>query len=203
MKAVYEPRGGIMRHRWLLILICILGFAALGQDDSSAPDTVDTALRSVSDELARLSSELEALQSALGYAPLWDARGLVRQPRLSELMRAQAVETTSPSTPWQALPLGELAEQRWDDPGVALGELAQALALQQSLGKDTWELTQRLLRDGERATGALLVWGLKDDAIIGSDYRASFARNADGWQLVQLEQRFHCQRGVTESGLCL
>lgn len=192
-----------MRHRWLLIIICILCFAALGQDDSSEPDTVDAALHSVSDELARLSSALEALQSALGYAPLWDARGLTRQPRLSELMRAQAVETTSPSTPWQALPLGELAEQRWDDPGVALGELAQALTLQQSLGEDTWELTQRLQRDGERATGALLVWGLKDDAIIGSDYRASFAREADGWRLVLLEQRAHCQRGVAESGLCL
>lgn len=182
----------IMQRRCLHLIIGLLSLVALAQ-----ADVADTALQAIDHELARLLSELEALQSALGYAPLWDARGLISQPRLAELMRRQGLEHP-PTTPWQALPLGELAERRWEDPAAALAELT----LQQGLGEAAWELTQRLLREGERALGALLVWGLKDDAVIGQDYRAEWVREAEGWRLVQLERRQHCLRGLNDAGGC-
>jgi hypothetical protein len=190
-----------------LLLLSPLALAGEEGDIEGVREALERSrqgLETVTAELDRLAAELERLRQDLGYAPLWDERGLVVQPRMAELARASRPYGFEPATtPWQDEAIGHLVRVSWDEPGIALNEVAQALRLYTFLGLDTWEVTHRLYLDEDRAVGVLLSWGFKDDAVAGEDYRATFTRWEDGWQLEALERRFHCSRGVSSEGLCL
>lgn len=142
-------------------------------------------------------------------APLWDREGLDVQPRLDELARRTPpeMEYEPGTTDWRPsqweLPKGLTS------PGEASPQSAAALlfevgqALGEGLGEEIWEVTTRLWQEGEgRATGMIMRWGFKDDAMAGSDLRVSMTRVDDRWIVEKLEERFHCTRGVSEN-LCL
>jgi hypothetical protein len=75
-------------------------------------------------------------------------------------------------------------------------------ALGEGLGEEIWEVTTRLWLDGQgRATGMIMRWGFKDDAVAGSDLRVNMRSVDDHWIVVKLDERFHCSRGVVED-LC-
>jgi hypothetical protein len=198
---------------YLTIMLFLLAPFALAEERDEGASLREMLERSrqgletVTAELERLAAELERLRQDLGHAPLWDERGLAVQPRMAELVRASREYGFKPATtPWQDEAIGHLGRVTWDEPGIALQEVAQALRLYEFLGLDTWEVTHRLYLDEDRedrAVGVLLSWGFKDDAVAGADYRATFTRWEGGWQLEALERRFHCRRGVSAEGLCL
>jgi hypothetical protein len=144
----------------------------------------------------------------------WSAAGLEYQPRLSALRAATPDEMgwEPGTTPWRPAELAippeftrAAAEQGagFDSPGELLARLGDALGLAGPVGEDTWELSLRVLPVSEdEATGMILLWGFKDDAVAGGDYRVHLARVDGRWYAERMEQRFHCRRGVTEDGLC-
>ncbi len=147
-------------------------------------------------------------------APLWDAEGAAAQPRVWELSGTipEDMGWEPGTTDWQsserAVPV-ELSRDADDLPGSA-GEAVHAFVGSQNftsmLGRDTWEITTRVY-DNEgvegQATGFVLKWGFKDDALAGRDYRLSLQEVNAGWYIETIEERYQCRRGVTDDGLCL
>ncbi|PMR74288.1 hypothetical protein C1H69_13585 [Billgrantia endophytica] len=92
--------------------------------------------------------------------------------------------------------------ERHASPGALLQEWMSEADLMASLGQDAWEQTQRIYLEDDTATGIVMQWGFKDDAVLGQDYRLQMRRDTRGWYAEHLETRYHCGRGVSE-GLCL
>lgn len=146
-------------------------------------------------------------------AELWSDDGLDTQDRMDQLReeaRQSDMEQEPESTPWEtserevpdelAGPDGEGAQT----PGALLFELASELRLNQGLGAEVWEQTARVLsEDDEQAVGVIMQWGFKDDSLAGSDLRVHMERGDEGWVVAEMEERFHCRRGVTDDGMCL
>ncbi|MDQ3459122.1 MAG: hypothetical protein M3498_07465 [Deinococcota bacterium] len=145
---------------------------------------------------------------SLATGAWWQEDGLLWQPRLAELEPARDYGFEPGSTAWQEAELPEaLREGGWASPGALLLAAVRELALESSLGIDTWELTLRVLEAADEAAdeaaGVVLEWGFKDDAVAGSDWRLAMRRGGEGWRATGLERRFHCRRGVSAGGLCL
>lgn len=142
-------------------------------------------------------------------APIWSDEGLFVQPRMHQLEQHEywEPETTSWRESERELP------QRFDldargqgasSPGQLTVELVEELRLAEMLGLDIWEVTTRVSQNDDRATGAIMQWGWKDDAIAGGDFRVEMRRVDDRWYVERLEERFHCRRGITDGGdLCV
>ncbi|MBM7097421.1 hypothetical protein JSY36_16935 [Bacillus sp. H-16] len=62
------------------------------------------------------------------------------------------------------------------------------------------ELAFRTQINYESGIGKVLVllWGLKDDAVAGTDYLLHFNRTEEKWNLEEVEVRHYCRRSVTE-----
>lgn len=157
-----------------------------------------TACRDADDEVEYYRT-LEAQLLAGWYDDLF------LQPRLLAYARAaSAYGFAAGTTPWRALPLDE-EQHRWAgfaSPSELLAAFAQE-HVAMSLGTEEFEAVTRLQIDDDKALGALLLWGYRDDALAGRDYKLEMLRDATGWRLVVLEERYHCRRGVSETGLCL
>lgn len=144
-------------------------------------------------------------------AELRTAEGLIDQLRVH--IRASQEATGLPAewepavTPWVAYEVPDPVARTYDTPGDVVAALARA-ADAQLLGRDQWETTIRVLMDEDDpdlAYGAVLSWGLLDDAVRGRDVRITLTRTDDGqWEPGGAEQRFHCLRGLTDDGeLCV
>lgn len=72
------------------------------------------------------------------------------------------------------------------------------------LGIDLWEVTTRaVVTDYElEAMATILMWGLKDDAVQGEDWRLTLRRGEHGWFVESAERRAYCSRGVTDDQRC-
>jgi hypothetical protein len=140
--------------------------------------------------------------------PLWSRDGLAAQPRLDELVQRIPPDLgwEPATTPWHAARRDapeELQTVGAESPGDLLYRLAVAWDWAASLGRDVWEHTLRIHQaDDEHAVGAVLAWGLQDDALAGSDLRVQMRREGAAWRIIAIEERHHCARGVTGDGLC-
>lgn len=130
-----------------------------------------------------------------------------RQPHMDELReRADGADTTSWQESERQIPEQFTAEEGdgANTPGQLLMELAGEFRLYDSLGIDANEITARITGDGpERNIGILLQWGLKDDSVAGLDMRVRMQQVDGAWFVEELEERYHCRRGVTDDELCL
>lgn len=160
----------------------------------------------------RPSDAAAAFQDPPMDAPLWQEEGLAAQRRLAWLRERIPPELgyQPGTTPWRPANLelpSELtspAAANAAAPGILLGRLIAAIGWDTTLGTDAWEQTTRILQDDdETALGAVLRWGLRDDAIAGHDLRVQMRKAMNGWYVERVQERFHCSRGVSEEGLCL
>ncbi|WP_026688997.1 hypothetical protein [Alteribacter aurantiacus] len=64
------------------------------------------------------------------------------------------------------------------------------------------ELAIRTYLDHDSGEGKVLIllWGLKDDAVAGSDYLLHLDQSEEVWHLVEVETRHYCRRSVTDDG---
>lgn len=131
-----------------------------------------------------------------------------RQPRMEQLR--QRTDMDAGTTDWQpserqipeqlVAPDGEGARSA----GQAMATVAEEFRLYDALSIDVDEVTVRVKSTGQdSATGIILQWGLKDDAVAGNDLRVELEVSDGAWYVEQIEQRHHCRRGVTDDGLCL
>lgn len=130
---------------------------------------------------------------------------LFSQPRMLTYGRlAEQYGFRPGTTPWHPsrLPEPQRDVHRYPSPQAALAAFVAEYAAD-GLDTDVWEIVTRLEVDGATATGAVLLWALRDDAVAGMDYRLTLGRDAAGWYLDSIEERYHCTRGVSEEGLCL
>lgn len=140
---------------------------------------------------------------------MWSTAGLTDQPRMPELIEgAREFGFTPGSTRWRQSPR-ELPAQftmqgsTWESPGALVTAFVPALRIGDPLGQELWEVTIRALaREGDQATAAVLLWGFKDDSVIGKDYLLSLRLHQGRWYVAEVQERHHCSRGVVDD-LCL
>ena len=150
-------------------------------------------------------------EGVLAHTQLWSEEGFGAQFRM-ELAKAHSEDSeySDPGTTGWTESERELPEELGADgegyrsPGMVLNRVEEAMRFDQGLGTELWEQTQRVRMDGEgEARGIILRWGMKDDAMMGSDLRVRMEEGEDGWYATKLEERWHCMRGVTDDGLCM
>lgn len=152
----------------------------------------------------------EQVDPAPAGASMWSEEGLEAQPRLEELAQQTPPDMGTPATTdWRSsnheIPsdLGRRTEGGPTSPGTLITALSRELRFDDALGVDVWEQTTRVHQeDDDRATAVILRWGVKDDSLAGMDLRVQMATANDVWFVEELEERFHCRRGVSD-GLCL
>ncbi|MBA2665204.1 MAG: hypothetical protein H0U74_23150 [Bradymonadaceae bacterium] len=192
-----------------LYFVMTLTLLALGcESPTAASDAAPSSATPAA--AARASSPLADPQPAEAKARLWTPEGLDVQPRMQEFREQLPLELgfEPATTAWQpfgrdipaALTSPQSSQAR--SPGELLVDLVKSIDQAGWLGQDAWEQTLRVLREGDDlAIGVVLTWGLRDDAVAGSDLRATMQRRDGHWFIVKLEQRFHCARAVTDN-LC-
>jgi hypothetical protein len=144
--------------------------------------------------------------------PVWRRDGLEAQPRLADL-RARIppdLGYTPATSPWKPsrreVParLADPDHAQADAPGILLYRLVEAWKLPEALGQYVWEHTARVHIDGDdHAYGIVLVWGLQDDSLAGTDLRVRMRRKGASWFITAVEERYQCARGITDDGLCI
>lgn len=143
---------------------------------------------------------------------LWTADGLVDAMRTHFPLPPDHPEEWEPApTRWEEVPVPphfRAGRAEYDSPAELLLNRAAELdgGEEGGLGRDIWETTLRVLpheSDPPRATGVILQWGFKDDAVEGRDVRLHMERGDGGWFVTAMELRLHCRRGVTGGDLCL
>ena len=184
-------------------------------------DDLQSQLDAAEEELLAAERELERLEERLDQRDAEDEtresgadapaqqrtpEGLIDQPRAS-IDPEDLPEGFEPgTTPWESYDLPEGADGVFERPGDAAFEVAEAISGTNLGGPDgAWETTVRVLLDEDDpdlATAAVLLWGFLDDAVAGEDVRVTLVREGDGWRAGEAERRLHCQRGVTDDGLC-
>jgi hypothetical protein len=143
--------------------------------------------------------------------PMWRAEGLEVQPRFEAFVREVQDMGFEPAvTAWRAYDAGPkpaLTDETsggGETPGALLWKTVDVINAANSLGQEQWELTLRVLETGpSKATGIIMKWGFKDDAVIGNDVRVHMRRVKERWLVDTMEERVYCARGVTAEGLCL
>lgn len=178
----------------------------------------------LAEENAELAAELERVQAELADAEgrepedeveteqpaMGTAEALTHQPRAEFPDPEDHPMGWEPgTTEWRETEVPDgfgPGEAAYDRPGELVVAVAGA-RYGDWLDLDAWEVTARvLLPEGElpetahTATGAVLAYGFKDDAVAGTDLRLELARDADGWHVTAAEQRDHCMRGVGADG---
>jgi hypothetical protein len=139
----------------------------------------------------------------------WTAEGLEAQPRMAALQEEAPGQTgyVPGTTPWRpaggALPVAAPPPGVAATPGAYLGWLAQERGWHELIGDAAWEETLRILPRGEdAATGVVLQWGMKDDAVAGRDMRVRLRLKGGAWHAESVEERFHCRRRLGPDGQC-
>ena len=158
------------------------------------------------------SEPQEATQGETGQAPEspWSAEGLVDPLRSHFSLPEGLPDEWEPGpTAWDEVEVPPQLQQdtaSFSSPKeVLLAYVSGPEEREGGLGQDIWETTLRILPHDEapdRATGAVLVWGFKDDALEGRDVRLELREGEEGWYATEKEHRYHCRRGVTDDDLC-
>ena len=53
-----------------------------------------------------------------------------------------------------------------------------------------------------QASAIIMMWGLKDDSVVGRDYLLVLRQHQGNWYVAEVQERFHCARGVVDD-ICL
>jgi hypothetical protein len=190
-------------------LIAVL--AACGSPDVQ-PDAAVPPEAESTDTVARGATGGESVDTVAQQTSAWSREGLLAQPRMDRRHRqvAQDMGYAPGTTEWRpariVLPteLVGAGAPGAASPGDLLFMLSSRAGWVASLGEDVWEATTRIWMESEiRSVGAVLLWGLKDDAVAGHDFRVHMQRDGERWSIERVEERFHCSRGVSEGGLCM
>lgn len=217
------------RTKALMCLVCLtlsLAWACStsteqenGESEEAAEEQAEAEGAIMEDEAAEAAEAGEETREAADEGPgatraeLWSDDGLATQDRMEQLReeaRQSDMAQEPESTPWKdserevpeelAGPDGDGAQT----PGALLFELASELRMSAGLGAEVWEQTVRVLSENDdEAVGVIMQWGFKDDSLAGSDLRVQMERGQERWFVAEMEERFHCRRGVTDDGLCL
>jgi hypothetical protein len=215
-------RDGHLKYRWPLIAAAVaLLLAASWQiwDSQRLIGELRAELASASADRADLAARLEAqeqriheLEAGLDRpARQWSAEGLSDQPRMAELKAMAEVLPdigTPGTTSWRESDLAipeafTRAGSTYQTPGALVAGLVPALNLAERLGQGTWELTLRVyLPEEGQASAIIMRWGFWDDSVAGMDHLLGLRQHQANWYVVDVQERFHCWRGVTDD-LCL
>jgi len=217
-------KSGHPRHRWPLLVaaVAVAGLLALSWQVWHSQRLIQelrTELAGANTERADLATRLQAQEQRVREleagiparpAPLWSAEGLADQPRLPELVaRVREFGFTPGTTRWRASALAipvQFTRPRstWRSPGALVAGLVSALNLGEPLGQDAWEITTRVfMPEADQASAIIMVWGLKDDSVAGRDFLLVLRQHQGNWYVVEVQERFHCSRGVTADDICL
>lgn len=210
------------KHRWPVLVVAAIVLVALSWQVWHSQRLVAelrAELATANTDRAELTTRLQARDQRIAEleagmparpAPVWSAEGLTDQPRLAGLVaRAREFGFTPGSTRWRpstlAIPVQfTRARSTWRTPGALVTGLASALNLGEHLGQDAWELTVRVfMPEAGQASAIIMLWGLKDDSVAGRDYLLTLREHQGNWYVTQIQERFHCARGVTADDICL
>lgn len=207
-----DMRIAVVALAGTLLMGCVTaaGDRCADSDETAAPVQVETEQqkRDVEDTADDEMDDGETSDRRQRLSP-WSREGLEVQPNLDDLKGAPEWEPAT--TEWRPserrlskdLTRPETGET-FDQLGPLVYEVAGELRFDVDLGRESWEQTMRIYREDDReATGIILRWGYKDDALAGSDLRIEMRRADDGWFVDELRERFHCRRGITDDGLCI
>lgn len=208
-------------RRFSVILIALLlttGCTIFNSSEQSAeeavaaePSAMEAEEETVEGAAALEASDTEAKEEEPAGARMFSEEGLDANPRMEELEKTADPEHGTPgSTDWQASEMAvpeNLSRAHADgptNPGTLISELSRELRFNDALGVDVWEQTLRVYQadEADTAHGVILRWGVKDDSLAGMDVRATMSVDGDNWYVEELEERFHCRRGV-DGGRCL
>ncbi len=201
-------------RRFSVILIALLlttGCTIFNSSEQSAEEAVASEPSAMETEeqmegaAAAEAFDTEAKEEEPAGARMFSEEGLDANPRMEELKKTADPEHGTPgSTDWRAsemaVPenLSRAHAEGPTNPGTLISELSRELRFNDALGVDVWEQTLRVYQAGEADTahGVILRWGVKDDSLAGMDVRATMKADGDNWYVEELEERFHCRRGV-------
>jgi hypothetical protein len=184
-----------------LVVACDGPTAENEGESQSAEATEPAALETEEEERAEESED----QLAPGGGVEMSREQLVEQPRMELLKESVDPDFANPETT-------DWADSERDIPDSMTGSsqaveelyaLGAELRLNQALGQEFREQTYRILHPEEdQALGFIGLWGFMDDAMIGSDLLVHLEQEDGRWFVTELEERYHCLRGV-DGGLCL
>lgn len=170
----------------------------------------------LAEELAQSEARVAELEELLGEAAepppaIWTEEGLEYQPRMTRFSQAAKAHGYEPgTTDWKRATIDLPAEftaaggKEWTAPGILLAALAPHVTRLEGLGEELGEVTLRARETGDgAAAGLILSWGFKDDAMQGHDYRVTLAGGPGKWYVTEVQERYHCSRGVDASGRCV
>ena len=217
-------KSGHPRHRWPLLVaaVAVAGLLALSWQAWHSQRLIQelrTELAGANTERADLATRLQAqeqrvreLEAGIPARPAlpWSAEGLAYQPHMTGFaFHAQGFGFTPGTTRWRPSGLVVPApftrpRSTWRSPGALVAGLVSALNLGEPLGQDAWELTTRVfMPEAGQASAIIMMWGLKDDSVVGRDYLLVLRQHQGNWYVVEIQERFHCRRGVTADDICV
>lgn len=176
------------------------------QPSASMPTPASDDQQQQSTTTAALGSNDVAYYHALEdmLLAIWQS-DLFMQPRMTAYSRLAAEYGFQPGTtawrPVRTIP-PQLDRKVFPNPRAALAAFVTD-HIEAQLDTEVWEVVTRLHMTDTAAIGAVLLWGYRDDALAGIDYRLTFSQHNDAWHLSKLEERYHCRRGVSTGDLCL
>jgi hypothetical protein len=215
-------KDGRLKYRWPLIAVAVALLLAVSWqiwDSQRLIGELRAELASASGDRTDLAARLEAQEQRINEleagldrpAMQWSAEGLADQPRMAEWKAMAEVRDsgwTPGTTSWReshlAIPEAfTRAGSTYQTPGALVAGLVPALNLAERLGQETWELTVRVyLPEEGQASAIVMGWGFKDDSVAGRDHLLGLRQHQAIWYVVDIQERFHCWRGVTDD-LCL
>lgn len=137
--------------------------------------------------------------------PAWTREGLEAQPQMGRLREQTPPDTgyMPGTTPWRPVPASVPGESDPAGPGELLSAVIVSRGWGRVLGDAAWEQTTRIWSEEDgRAEGIVLQWGFMDDAVAGRDFRVVMRLTDGAWRVERIEERYHCRRAVSATGLC-
>lgn len=197
-------------RRTSLITATMVTLLTLAACTSDRTVRLEERIAAQEDRIAEQTATIEELRAASEAEPApaapFSAEGLTDQ--LHAYFLDDLPEGFEPGpTRWrdEEVPAGFGADgDRFDTPGAVTVALADAVGNVEVLGSESWEIAARVLspEGGNRALGAVLMWGFRDDSVAGTDLRVDLRQDGAGWYVRAAETRSRCRRGVSDE-LCV
>ena len=187
-----------------LVLLMLLTVSCQAAEDDNREAELEEENQQLRERIGELETQVASMLQEDGEQPrAWSPEGLFHQPEMEQLkILGQEYGFSPGATDWRDSDVElyeEFTGQRGEEtPAELLVSLGHDLPLSASLGRDLWEMTLRIMIEDDKATGAIMFWGLKDDATAGIDYRVSMETEDGLWIVTLVEERYHCRRGVCE-----
>lgn len=177
----------IVRTGWMMIAAAALS-ACGGERDAprESPPPADT----FATDVAAASADTPAMAAPTAAAPA------VQPP-------AAAAQQDTGVTAWRAL---EMPSEPWvqtaENPQALLRRVRDVVAAQLEEPDASILPTRMASVSADSATGILVHPDQMDDSVRDVEFRLHMRREGAAWNVVGVERREHCRRGVAEGGLC-